>query len=44
MTGSFESKLSRAFTGAPTDKTLAVLIAGGICTALGAYQLSKKGR
>ena len=44
MTGSFQSKISRAFTGSPTDKTMAVLIAGGICTALGAYQLSKKGR
>ncbi len=44
MTRSFQSKISRAFTGSPTDKTMAVLIAGGICTALGAYQLSKKGR
>jgi hypothetical protein len=42
MTGSFESKISRAFTGSPTDKTVAVLIAGGVCTALGIYQLSKK--
>ena len=44
MTDSFQSKISRAFTGSPTDKTITVLIAGGICTALGAYQLSKKGR
>jgi len=44
MTDSFQSKISRAFTGSPTDKTMTVLIAGGICTALGAYQLSKKGR
>jgi hypothetical protein len=44
MTDSFQSKVSRAFTGSPTDKTMAVLIAGGVCTALGAYQLSKKGR
>jgi cytochrome c biogenesis factor len=43
MTGSFSSEVSRAFTGSPTDKTVTVLIAGGICTALGAYQLSKKG-
>jgi hypothetical protein len=43
MTGSFSSKMSRAFTGSPTDKTVTVLIAGGICTALGAYQLSRKG-
>ncbi len=42
MTGSFQSKVSRAFTGSPTDKTMTVLIAGGICTALGAYQLSKR--
>ena len=44
MTDSFQSRVSRAFTGSPTDKTVTVLIAGGICTALGAYQLSKKGR
>jgi len=43
MTGSFSSEVSRAFTGSPTDKTVTVLIAGGICTALGAYQLSRKG-
>lgn len=44
MTGSFSSRISNAFTGSPTDKTVMVLIAGGICTALGAYQLSRKGR
>ena len=44
MTGSFQSEISRAFTGSPTDKTMVVLIAGGVCTALGAYQLLKKGR
>jgi cytochrome c biogenesis factor len=44
MTGSFSSEISRAFTGSPTDKTMMVLIAGGICTALGAYQLSRKDR
>jgi hypothetical protein len=43
MTDSFKSKISRAFTGSPTDKTMVVLIAGGVCTVLGAYQLSKKG-
>jgi uncharacterized membrane-anchored protein len=42
MAGSFSSKMSRAFTGSPTDKTVTVLTAGGICTALGAYQLSRK--
>lgn len=42
MTDSFQSRVSRAFTGSPTDKTMTVLIAGGICTALGAYQLSKR--
>jgi hypothetical protein len=44
MTSSFKSKISRAFTGSPTDKTVAILIAGGVCTALGAYQLSRKDR
>lgn len=42
MTGSFTSRVSRAFTGSPTDKTMIVLISGGLCAALGVYQLSRK--
>lgn len=42
MTGSFTSKVSRAVTGSPTNKAVTVLIAGGICTALGIYQLTRK--
>jgi hypothetical protein len=39
LSGSFSSNLSRTFTGSPTDKTIIVFIAGGICAALGLYQL-----
>ena len=42
MSGSFSSRMSRVFTGSPTDKTVAVIIGGGICTALGIYQLARK--
>lgn len=42
MTGSFTSKVSRAVTGSPTNKAVTVLIVGGICTALGIYQLTRK--
>jgi hypothetical protein len=39
LSGSFSSNLSRTFRGSPTDKTIIVFIAGGICAALGLYQL-----
>lgn len=42
MSGSFSSRMSRVFTGSPTDKTVTVIIGGGICTALGIYQLARK--
>jgi hypothetical protein len=44
LSGSFSSNLSRTFTGSPTDKTMIILIAGGICSALGLYQLMIKKR
>jgi hypothetical protein len=44
LSGSFSSKLSEAFTGSPTDKTMVFFIAGGICSALGLYQLLIKKR
>lgn len=44
LSDSFSSRLSRAFTGSPTDKATAALIAGSACTALGLYQLSRKSR
>jgi len=42
--GAFSSHVARVFTGSPTDKTMIVLIAGGICTALGAFLLVRKPR
>lgn len=33
---SIGSAFSRLFTGAPTDKTIWLLIGGGICAAIGA--------
>jgi hypothetical protein len=42
--GAFSSRIVRAFTGAPPDKTVTILIAGGACTALGIYQLVRKSR
>jgi hypothetical protein len=42
--GAFSSHVARVFTGSPTDKTVAVLIAGGICTVLGIFQLVRKSR
>jgi drug/metabolite transporter (DMT)-like permease len=44
LSGSFSSKVSRVFTGSPTNKTKTVVIAGGICTALGIYRLSRKSK
>jgi len=40
--GAFSSHVSRVFTGSPTDKTIAVLITGAVCAALGLFQLTRK--
>ncbi len=40
----FSSHVARFVTGSPTDKTMIVLIAGGVCTALGAFLLLRKTR
>ncbi len=40
--GAFGNKLARTFTGASTNETMIFLIAGAICTALGAIILYKK--
>lgn len=40
----FSSRAARAFTGSSTDKTMTILIAGGICTALGIFQLARKSK
>jgi hypothetical protein len=42
LSDSFSSRFSRAFTGSPTNKASTILIAGGVCTALGIYNLMKK--
>jgi hypothetical protein len=44
LSGSFSSRLARAFTGSPTDKTMIVLIAGGVSLVLGIFQLTRKSR
>lgn len=40
--GAFGNKFARAFTGASTNETMIFLIAGAICTALGAILIYKK--
>jgi hypothetical protein len=40
--GAFGNKLARTFTGASTNETMIFLIAGAICTVLGAIILNKK--
>ena len=40
--GAFGDKLARTFTGTSTNETMVFLIAGAICTALGAIMLYKK--
>ena len=42
--GAFSSRVARVFTGSPTDKTMTILILGGICTALGLFQLIRKSK
>jgi hypothetical protein len=38
----FSSRVTRIVTGSPPDKTVAIFIIGGICTALGLFQLIRK--
>ena len=40
--GAFGDRLARTFTGASTNETMIFLIAGAVCTVLGAVMLYKK--
>lgn len=40
--GAFGNKLARTFTGASSNETMIFLIAGAVCTVLGAVMLYKK--
>jgi uncharacterized membrane protein YidH (DUF202 family) len=40
--GAFGNKLARNFTGSSSNETMIFLIAGAICTVLGAVMLYKK--
>lgn len=40
--GSFGGKLSSAISGSPGDRVLWFYISGGVCAALGAFNLFKK--
>jgi len=40
--GAFGDKFARAFTGSSTNETMIFLIAGAVCTVLGAVMLYKK--
>ncbi len=39
MAGTFESKVSRAFSGSPTDKAMWTMIGGAVLVVAGAFQL-----
>jgi len=39
MYGAFDSKVSRAFSGSPTDKAMWTMIGGAVLAAAGAFQL-----
>ena len=39
--GAFGDKLARTFTGSSTNETMIFLIAGAVCTVLGAVMLKK---
>jgi hypothetical protein len=39
MSGALDSKVSRAFTGSPTDKAMWTMIGGAVFAAAGALQL-----
>ena len=38
LTTSVSGKLTKAFTGSPTDKAMMLMIAGGICLVAGLFQ------
>ncbi|MDH5633332.1 MAG: DUF3185 family protein [Gammaproteobacteria bacterium] len=40
--GGLRSQLSSAFTGSPTDKVMALYIAGAACFAVGIYLFARK--
>lgn len=40
--GAFGNKISRTFSGASTNETMTFLIAGAVCTVLGALMVFKK--
>jgi hypothetical protein len=40
--GAFGNKLARTFSGASTNETMIFLIAGAVCTVLGALMVFKK--
>ena len=44
MYGVFDSRVSRAFSGSPTNKAMWTLIGGGALAIAGAYQLFLKRR
>ena len=39
MSGAFDSRVSRVFTGSPTDKAMWTMIGGAVLAAAGAAQL-----
>jgi predicted metal-binding membrane protein len=39
MSQAFDSKVSRVFSGSPTDKAMWTLIGGAVLTVAGAFQL-----
>jgi predicted metal-binding membrane protein len=39
MSEAFESKVSRVFTGSPTDKAMWAIIGGAVLAVAGAFQL-----
>ena len=39
MSGAFDSKVSRVFTGSPTDKAMWTMIGGAVLAVAGAFQL-----
>jgi len=39
MSGAFDSKINRVFTGSPTDKAMWTMIGGAVLAAAGAFQL-----
>ena len=42
MSGSLSGQLTKAFSGAPTDKVMMMYIGGAVCVALGLFMTAKK--